>query len=99
MVFAFGGLALAMTGIQVSIGVLGAAMALRLVLLLTAFSFLAAGLFPLGESSLIHVASIACAFVLAALAMYLFPSMAGGAVQAAPRQVSWTLAESACLTT
>ena len=92
MVVAFGGLALAMFGIQVSIAGLGAAMVLRLVLLLATVFFLAAGLFPLGETSLIHIASIACAFVLAVLAMYLFPSMAGNAARAAPRNVSWTLA-------
>jgi hypothetical protein len=92
MAIAFAGLAVAMFGIQVSIGGLGAATLLKFVLLLAAVCFLAAGLFPLGESSLIHIASIGCAFVFAVLAMYLFPSMAGSASRAAPRNVSWTLA-------
>jgi hypothetical protein len=61
-------------------------------LLVAAAFFLAAGLFPLGEASSIHIAAIAAAFVLSVLAMYLFPAMAEQAAGWAPRSVSWGLA-------
>lgn len=59
---------------------------------LAALSFLAAGVFPLGPTSGIHIAAIATAFVLSVLAMYFFPASAGSAAVAAPRAVSWSLA-------
>jgi hypothetical protein len=92
MVVAFAGLALAVFGVQVAIATLGASPWLRLLLAAAALSFLAAGLFPLGATSEIHIAAIAIAFVLSVLAMYLFPSSAGRAAAAAPRSISWSLA-------
>ena len=92
MVIAFSGLAVAAFGIQISIGALGAAKSLRVLLMATAALFLAAGLFPLGATSEIHIAAIASAFVLSVLAMYLFPTAAGRASQLVPRLVSWGLA-------
>ena len=92
MVMAFGGLALSMMGIQVSVAALGATIALRAILIASSTLFLVSGLFPLGSTSDIHIAAIASAFVLSALAMYLFPTMAGRASRFAPRIVSWGLA-------
>jgi len=92
MAVAFAGLALAVFGIQVAIAAFEASRGLRFLLMVAAAFFLAAGLFPLGDTSEIHIAAIAAAFVLSVLAMYLFPSNAGRASAAAPRAVSWSLA-------
>ena len=92
MILAFGGLALAVFGVQAAIGALGAARGLRLLLVAAALCFLAAGIFPLGDTSEIHIAAIATAFVLSVLAMYLFPASASRASFAAPRAVSWSMA-------
>src|SRR5688500_17832577 len=51
MFFAFAGIAVALAGIQFSIAKLGATHALRGLLILAAAFFLAAGVFPLGETS------------------------------------------------
>lgn len=92
MFFAFAGIALALAGLQLSIAALGATLALRTLLILAAILFLAAGIFPLGDTSMIHISAIAAAFVTAVLAMYLFPTLAGGAVPLAAKSVSWPLA-------
>jgi len=92
MLLAFGGLAAAAFGVQLAVGALGAAWGLRILLIAASLFFLAAGVFPLGDTSDIHIAAIAIAFVLAVLAMYLYPGAAGQASAAAPRSVSWTLA-------
>lgn len=92
MFAAFAGLAAAVFGIQAAIGGAGAARGLRVLLVVAALFFLAAGVFPLGATSEIHIAAIALAFVLSVLAMYLFPASAGDAAAAAPRAVSWSLA-------
>ena len=92
MVIAFTGVALAVSGVHAAIAAVGASPWLRLVLTAAALSFLAAGIFPLGATSEIHIAAIATAFVLSVLAMYLFPSSAGRAAVAAPRSISWSLA-------
>jgi len=92
MVIAFAGLALAVFGVQAAIAIPGASRWLRFLLGAAAAFFLAAGVFPLGATSEIHVAAIAIAFVLSVLAMYLFPSGAGDAAAAAPRSISWSLA-------
>lgn len=92
MFFAFAGIAVALAGIQFSVAALGATYALRGLLILAAIFFLAAGVFPLGETSMIHISAIAAAFVTAVLAMYLFPSLAGRAAALAPKSISWTLA-------
>ena len=92
MVFAFSGLALSVFGVQAAIGAFGASRSLRVLLAAAAFFFLAAGVFPLGATSEIHIAAIATAFVLSVLAMYLYPTNAGSAADAAPRVLSWSLA-------
>lgn len=92
MFVAFAGLAVAVFGLQVAIGPSGVSRGFRLLLVAAALFFLAAGIFPLGHTSEIHIAAIAIAFVLSVLAMYLFPSSAGPASVAAPRAVSWSLA-------
>lgn len=92
MMVAFASLALAVFGVQSAIGCFGASRGLRLLLVAAAMSFLAAGVFPLGHASEIHIAAIATAFVLSVLAMYLFPSGGGRATVAAPRAVSWSMA-------
>lgn len=92
MFAAFGGLAAAVFGIQMAIGAAGAPRGFRALLVVASLFFLAAGVFPLGPTSEIHIAAIASAFVLTVLAMYLFPTLAGNATGAAPRLVSWPLA-------
>jgi hypothetical protein len=92
MIIAFVGLALAVFGVWVAIAVSDSSVWLRLVLAASSLSFLAAGIFPLGATSEIHIAAIATAFVLSVLAMYLFPSSAGRIAAAAPRSISWPLA-------
>lgn len=92
MFFAFAGVALALAGLQFAIATLGAGIALRGLLILAAVFFLAAGVFPLGESSTLHISAIAAAFVTAVLAMYLFPSLAGDAARLAPKSISWPFA-------
>jgi hypothetical protein len=92
MIAAFGGLALAMAAIQFAVASQGGSVILRAFLLAAAAFFLAAGIFPLGATSTEHIAAIACAFVTAVLAMYLFPTTAGTAADVAGRSVSWTCA-------
>ena len=92
MLAAFSGLALATLGVQTAIGAAGASRGYRILLAVAALFFLMAGVFPLGATSEIHIAAIATAFVLAVLAMYLFPSSAGSAAAVAPRRISWSLA-------
>jgi len=89
MFFAFLGLATAMFGVQAAIAALGASRGYRSLLGAAALFFLAAGIFPLGATALIHISAIATAFVLSVLAIYLFPTYAGRASAIAPRTVSW----------
>lgn len=92
MFFAFAAIAFALAGLQFAIAPLGATPALRALLIVAAIFFLAAGVFPLGESSMTHISAIAAAFVTAVLAMYLFPSLAGRAAKLASRPISWACA-------
>jgi hypothetical protein len=92
MFAAFLGLSTAVAGVQVAIAPFGGSHGYRVMLGAAALLFLAAGIFPLGATSLIHIGAIAIAFVFSVLAMYLFPKYAGRASFAAPRPVSWTLA-------
>jgi hypothetical protein len=89
---AFAGLAMAAFGVQLGIGALGAARGLRILLFIAAIFFLEAGVFTLANAPQVHIAAIACAFVISGIAMYLFPAMAGRAAAFAPRAVSWTAA-------
>jgi hypothetical protein len=90
MLLAFAGLSLSALGVLLALP--SGAVLLKGILAAASASFLAAGLFPLGDTSEIHIAAIATAFVLSVLAMYLFPTAAGAAAEAAPRWVSWLLA-------
>jgi hypothetical protein len=92
MLLAFAGLSLAAFGVQSALGAHGASWSLRGLLAAAAFFFLAAGVFPLGATSEIHITAIAIAFVLSVLAMYLYPTDAGRGAGAAPRVFSWSLA-------
>ena len=92
MFLAFLGLAIAMYGVQASTAAFGGSRGYRVLLGTTALFFLAAGVFPLGVTSLIHISAIATAFVLSVLAMYLFPTHAGRGSVAAPRAIAWPLA-------
>lgn len=87
MFAAFAGLAIAVFGIQLAAGLAGAPRGFRMLLVVASFFFLAAGIFPLGSTSEIHIAAIASAFMLSVLAMYLFPGSA--AVRLAQRPVSF----------
>ncbi len=92
MFLAFLGIAAALFGIQIGISNCGAVRWYRYLLDAAAFFFLAAGIFPLGKTTLIHIGAIALAFVLSAFVMYFFPAKAGRASSAGPRSVSWSLA-------
>ncbi len=92
MLLAFLGIASSIFGVQMAISIYGGSRGYRFLLDAAALFFLAAGIFPLGASALIHIGAIAIAFVLAVLGMYLFPAYAGRASRAAPRAVSWPLA-------
>ena len=92
MLLAFAGIAVAVAAIAFGIAPLGASPGLRLLFIVSAAFFLAAGIFPLGETSLIHIGAIAMAFVVCVLAIYLYPSLAGKAAALAPRAWSWTIA-------
>jgi hypothetical protein len=92
MVIAFAGLAMSMLGVQGAAAALGASRPLRMTLFAAAAFFAVSGIFPLGRTSDVHIAAIAIAFVLAVLAMYLYPANAGRGAAAAPRAVSWSLA-------
>ena len=92
MFLAFLGLASAVFGVQAAITDYDDTRGYRLLLVVAALCFLAAGIFPLGAASLLHVSAIAIAFMLSVLAMYLFPASTGLASTVAPRSVSWPLA-------
>ena len=92
MLFAFLGLATAVFALQAAIARCGTARGYRMLLMLAAACFLAAGIFPLGAASMIHIITITVAFVLSVLAMYLFPTAAGKASAAGPKWLSWPLA-------
>ncbi len=92
MFFAFFGFAIALLGVQLAIADFIASHGYRILLGAAALFFLVAGIFPLGETSFIHISAIAIAFVLSVLAMYLFPTAASRAAAAAPRSISWSLA-------
>ena len=92
MIVAFTGLAIAVFGVQAQIAAFGASRGFRFLLVIAALFFLMAGIFPLGDTSEIHIGAIATAFVLSVLGMYLFPSSAGRASAAAPRAISWSVA-------
>lgn len=95
MVVAFGGLALAILGVHLTLG--GPSPLLKTVLLSAALSFLAAGIFPLGATSEVHIAVIAVAFVLSVLAMYLYPSSASHVPAATSKSLSWSFAAGVAL--
>ncbi len=92
MLIAFAGLATAVFALRAAIAPLGSGKGYRALLTLAAMLFMAAGIFPLGATSLIHISAVTAAFVLSVLAMYLFPTSAGKASVAGPRRVSWPLA-------
>jgi hypothetical protein len=92
MFLAFLAIAAALFGIQIGISNCGAARWYQFLLDAAALFFLAAGIFPLGKTTLIHIGAIAIAFVLSAFVMYFFPTNAGRASSAGPRTVSWSLA-------
>ena len=92
MFVAFLGLATAVLGVQAAIAAFDGLGGYRVLLGVAGLFFLAAGLFPLGATSIIHISAISTAFVLSVLAMYFFPTSAGRASVAAPRAVSWPLA-------
>ena len=92
MFVAFLGLATAVFGVQAAIGTFGGSYGYRVLLGVAAFLFLTAGIFPLGETSFIHISAIATGFVLSVLGMYLFLASASRASVSAPRAISWPLA-------
>lgn len=92
MLPAFLCLAVSALGLQAALRAAGAAAALRVILAAAALCFAASGVFPLGRASQMHILSIAAAFVLSCLAMYLYPSSAGNAARRIPKAWCWGLA-------
>jgi hypothetical membrane protein len=92
MLIAFCGLALGTAGIALAIASMGASPILTSLLAASSFFFLVSGVFPLGETSTIHIAAIATAFVFSVLAMYFFPALGGDARALAGRGLSWSCA-------
>ena len=68
MFLAFLGLTSAVFGVQAAIADYDDTRGYRLFLVVAALCFLAAGIFPLGAASLIHISAIAIAFMLLVLA-------------------------------
>lgn len=98
MIVSFIGLAVSFLGILISVGIGGGSVGLQMALAATATSFLAAGVFPLGSTLILHIASIALAFILSVLAIYLYPTGAGRFAPAAPKPVSWPIAGAVAIT-
>ena len=97
MLLAFLSMALALVGAGCLARAVGAPVPVVLLFLAASAGFVAAGVFPLGATTDLHVASIALAFVLSVLAIYLAPSTAGRMAGLAPRWLSWTLAAGVAL--
>ena len=97
MLPAFCFFAVSVLGIQQGLRSVHSAISIRVILVVAAFSLLAAGIFPLGQASNLHIALVAFAFVMLVLAMYLLPSQAGDLSSSLIRSVSWTLAAATAL--
>jgi hypothetical protein len=98
MIVSFIGLAVSFLGILISVGIGGGSVGLQMALAATVASLLAAGIFPLGSALTLHIASIALAFILSELAIYLYPTGAGKFAPAAPKPVSWPIAGAVAIT-
>ena len=92
MLPAFAGLAVSAAGICVALAGRRASKLLTGLLWAASALFLLSGLFPLGETSTIHIAAIASAFIVSVLAIYLFPSLGADAAPIASRPFSWSCA-------
>jgi hypothetical protein len=88
---AFVCLALSFLGAQFGLGALGASAAPRVLLGAAGAAMLAAGAFPLGRGTGIHIAAVLLGFALVAVAMYLLPARAGQLPVRGLRGVSWVL--------
>lgn len=73
MLAAFLSLALAIAALGLSLPA-GSGLTVRLVLAVSSLCFVAAGVFPLGAATELHVAAVALGFVAAGVSMYLLPS-------------------------
>jgi hypothetical protein len=88
MLIAFLSLAGAVFGVQAAAG---GAPVLRGLFLAAGLCFVSAGVFTLDRDATMHIASVALAFVLSVLAIYLFPRLAGPTAVIAPPALSWPL--------
>lgn len=87
MLYAFLSLAIAL--LALAIGYVRITPITSVVLLIAAFSFAGAGLYPLGANSEMHIALVAIAFVAVGLAMYWLPTAANATRSS--RALSWGL--------
>ena len=92
MVVAFCGISVAVFSIQGLLNSCEASLTLQVLLVAAAVAFALAGVFPLGETATLHIASIAAAFVLSVLAMYLFPRAAGSGANCVSKWFTWSMA-------
>ncbi len=97
MLPAFFSFALSVMGLQVAVRRFRASGLLQAVLLGAAVALVGAGIFPLGQATVLHVGLVAFAFILLVLAIYLFPSQVGGLAWRPLRAVCWVLAASAAI--
>ena len=92
MLLAFIGLSCAAFGTQCLLWQQQTSIFLRLIFGSVALCFLGSGIFPLGESDVIHIILIAMAFIGSVLGILLFPTQAGKTAALMPPQISLLLA-------
>jgi hypothetical protein len=97
MRLAFGLLALSLLGVQHGLRPLGTAVVPRVLLTAAAVALFAAGVFPLGPTSMLHIALVTLASGLLVAAMYLLPARAGRFGSGALRAECWLLAAATLL--
>jgi len=91
MFLAFFNFALSVFAAQIGLHRCQTPVALKLLLLITAISLLGAGVFRLGNSTELHIALVAIAFVLIVLVMYLLPKNVAAFKSPSQTLISWTL--------
>lgn len=88
---AFGGVVLALLGVQHGLGAVGAAAAPRALLGGAAVALGVAGAVPLGQAAEVHIVAVLMGLVLIGVAGYLLPTRAGRLPARALRRGTWLL--------
>lgn len=92
MFIAFAAIAAASFAISVALWYIGSEAPLWLMLAAASLAFLGAGIFPLGETTTLHVTLVATAFVLVVLSMYLASRLVPVGVRFPTRWINWIFA-------